>query len=232
MRRVSMIVTAAVLPLFGCQAGGSNAAPTFDTTDQKASYAIGLQLGQQLVGTGDHVDMPGLITGIEDALAEREPRIAEEELQTALAEFGETVQAEEAARREEESAKYIEAGDAYRAENGTRDGVTTTATGLQYEILEAGDGPRPAPTDQVTIHYRGSLIDGTEFDASYGGEPVTFSVGGVVQGFSEALLLMNVGSRYRIVIPGELAYGPQGRPPSIGPMETLIFEIELLEIPQ
>jgi FKBP-type peptidyl-prolyl cis-trans isomerase len=108
--------------------------------------------------------------------------------------------------------------------------VTTTASGLQYEILRAGDGARPSETSTVRVHYRGTLVDGTEFDSSYGrGEPAEFSVGGVIDGFSEALQLMQVGSHWRIVIPSEIAYGPDGGGP-IGPNSTLIFEIELLEI--
>ena len=123
------------------------------------------------------------------------------------------------------------AGDAYLAENGSREGVMTTESGLQYEVLRQGDGPMPGPEDQVQLHYRGTLIDGTEFDSSYErGEPAQFGVGGVIPGFSEALQLMSVGSHFRVVIPSEIGYGPQGTGGPIGPNATLIFEIELLEI--
>lgn len=134
------------------------------------------------------------------------------------------------ARMEEEGAANREAGEAYLAENGAREGVTTTESGLQYEVLEEGDGPSPGPDDQVRIHYRGTLPDGTEFDSSYDGEPVVFGVGGVIPGFSEGLQLMEVGSSYRFVIPSDIAYGPQGSGGVIGPDATLIFEVELFEI--
>jgi FKBP-type peptidyl-prolyl cis-trans isomerase FkpA len=133
------------------------------------------------------------------------------------------------AERDQEGQENAIAGEAYLAQNGRKEGVTTTASGLQYEVLRQGDGPRPTANQQVRLHYRGTLIDGTEFDSSYGGEPAVFSTGGLIRGFSEALLLMPVGSQYRVVIPSDIAYGPTGGGP-IGPNETLIFEIELLGI--
>ena len=121
-------------------------------------------------------------------------------------------------------------GEAYLETNGKREGVITTSSGLQYEILIQGDGAKPTISSTVVVHYRGTKIDGTEFDSSYGGAPPTFSVSGVIAGWPEALLLMNVGSKYRLVIPPSLAYGKQGAGTSIGPNEVLIFEIELLGI--
>ncbi len=121
-------------------------------------------------------------------------------------------------------------GDAYRSENGRRSEVETTASGLQYEVLVEGSGARPSATDRVRVHYRGTLIDGTEFDSSLDGDPLTFPLNGVIPGWTEALQLMSVGSKYRIVLPPELAYGAAGSPPDIGPDATLIFEVELLNI--
>ena len=137
------------------------------------------------------------------------------------------------ADREAEAETNREAGAAYQAENGAREGVTTTESGLQYEVITAADGPQPQPTDDVRLHYRGTLIDGTEFDSSYSrGAPSVFSVGGVIAGFSEGLQLMQVGSTYRFVIPSDIGYGAGGAGEDIGPGATLIFEVELLEIIQ
>lgn len=122
-------------------------------------------------------------------------------------------------------------GAAFRAKNGERTEVTTTASGLQYEVLTEGTGATPRSTDRVTVHYRGTLIDGSEFDSSYKrGQPATFSLNGVIAGWTEALQLMRVGSKHRIVLPPDLGYGQRGAPPRIGPNATLVFEVELLGI--
>ncbi len=214
---------------YGCQGTGS---VTLETEDQKASYAIGLNFGANLEQIESHLDMAALVAGIEDALAERDPRVPEDELETVMQTFGQTIQAEQQAEMEAERQQNVEEGETYLTENGARPEVTTTASGLQYEVLTQGDGPMPLATDQATIHYRGTLIDGTQFDSSYDrNEPATFNVGGVIPGFSEGLQLMSVGSHYRFVIPGDLAYGPDGNAPNIGPSQTLIFEVELLDIP-
>ncbi len=227
-RNVTWVVLLAAA--YGCQGTGS---VTLETEDQKASYAIGLNFGANLEQIESHVDLPALMAGLEDALADRDPRIPEAELETVMEAFGQTVQAEQMAQQETERQQNEAEGEAYLAENGARPEVTTTASGLQYEVITPGDGPRPLATDQATIHYRGTLIDGTQFDSSYDrNEPATFGVGGVIPGFAEGLQLMQVGSHYRFVIPGELAYGVGGSPPNIGPSQTLIFEVELLDIPQ
>jgi FKBP-type peptidyl-prolyl cis-trans isomerase len=228
MRSTSFGAVAAAALLFA----GCSAAPEarLDTEDQQASYAIGLDMGSSLAPAQGMLDLPALMKGIEDALAEIEPALDQETRQTALQAFSSRVREAQMARMEEEGAANREAGEAYLAENGAREGVTTTESGLQYEVLEEGDGPSPGPDDQVRIHYRGTLPDGTEFDSSYDGEPVVFGVGGVIPGFSEGLQLMEVGSSYRFVIPSDIAYGPQGSGGVIGPDATLIFEVELFEI--
>jgi len=127
--------------------------------------------------------------------------------------------------------KAEDEGAAFRAKNGTRNEVTTTASGLQYEVLQEGAGAQPGRSDRVTVHYRGTLIDGTEFDSSYKrGQPATFPLNGVIAGWTEALQLMKVGSKHRIVLPPELGYGSRGAPPRIGPNATLVFDVELLGI--
>jgi FKBP-type peptidyl-prolyl cis-trans isomerase len=209
--------------------GGSSA---LETDAQKASYAVGRDIGTSLKPASGQLDMAAFRRGIEDVMAGRESPVEDTVLQSALGRFSETVQAAMNAEREQLSQKNTTDGEAFMRENATKQGVTTTPSGLQYEVLTAGTGPRPTLNDQVRIHYKGTLIDGTEFDSSIGGEPVTFGVGGVIPGFTEALQLMPVGSKYRFVIPGPLAYGPGGSGDgTIGPNATLIFEVELLEVP-
>jgi len=206
---------------------GSTAA--LDTNDQKASYGIGRNVGRQISDTNERLDRAAFMLGLEDGLAGSDPAISDAEMQTVLATFSSEMQAAAEERREREGEANAARGEAFLDENGQRSGVTTTDSGLQYEVLRAGDGARPGPQSTVRLHYRGTLVDGTEFDSSYGGEPAVFSAGGVIPGFSEGLQLMPVGSQYKIYIPSDIAYGPAGSGP-IGPNETLIFEIELLEI--
>lgn len=218
------------LILSACEGGTSSA--NLDTEAARASYAIGRNVGRNLTPTAGHLDLDAFARGVEDMLAEREAAVPEEELQAALQSFSQTIQQEQQAEMASRAEANRREGEAFLEENAAREGVTTTESGLQYEVLEPGDGPTPSPGDQVTIHYRGTLPDGTEFDSSHQrGEPATFGVSNVIPGFSEGLQLMPVGSRYRLVIPGDLAYGPQGSPPVIGPDQTLIFEIEMLDIP-
>ena len=221
-------ILSAMLLLSACGSGTGSA--SLDTEDQKASYGIGMDVGSNLLAAKGRLDMAAFQKGLEDALAEREGAVPEEELQTALQAFSAAVMEEQQQKQEEAGTKNLEEGAAYLAENGGKEGVTTTESGLQYEVLREGEGAMPAANNTVSIHYKGSLIDGKEFDSSYDGDPAVFGVGGVIPGFSEALQLMQVGGHYRIVIPGDLAYGPNGSGPDIGPNATLIFEIELLEI--
>lgn len=224
------LMAAMAVAATGLSACGSEAPASLETDAQKASYAIGLEMGGGLQPAVDHVDLAALMKGIEDALAERDPAVEQAELQEVMTRFNtmirEEMQAERTAAAEENQAE----GEAFLAENAEAEGVTTTESGLQYEVLREGDGPSPESGQTVRIHYRGTLPDGTEFDTSYGGDPAVFSVDGVIPGFTEALTLMNVGSHYRVAMPSDLAYGAQGSGPDIGPNQTLIFEIELLGI--
>jgi FKBP-type peptidyl-prolyl cis-trans isomerase FkpA/FKBP-type peptidyl-prolyl cis-trans isomerase FklB len=208
----------------------SGESAAMETNDQKAAYGIGMNMGTQLRAANDRLDRAAFMRGFEDGMQGAESRIPESEVQAALMEFGSQLEAAENAARAAEGQENLAAGTAYLEQNRAKPGVTTTASGLQYEVLRAGDGERPSAESVVRIHYRGTLIDGTEFDSSYGrGEPAEFPIDGVIAGFSEALRLMPVGSQWRIVIPSDIAYGPSGSGP-IGPNSTLIFEIELLEI--
>jgi FKBP-type peptidyl-prolyl cis-trans isomerase len=217
--------------LAACSQGGT---PSFesaalDTNDQKASYGIGMNVGSQIAAARDRIDRAAFMRGIEDGLEGNDPAISDAEMQAILATFGSEIEAAAAEERAREGEENAAAGQAFLTQNGLRDGVTTTDSGLQYEVLRSGDGARPGPQSVVRVHYRGTLVDGTEFDSSYDGEPAVFSAGGLIPGFSEGLQLMPVGSHYRIAIPANIAYGSSGSGP-IGPNETLIFEIELLEI--
>jgi FKBP-type peptidyl-prolyl cis-trans isomerase len=211
----------------GCGGG----TPSLDTQDLKASYALGYQTGNQLKPAAPHVDLEAFQAGIRDALAEIEPVIPRPELQEALQTLSETVNQELAEEQAAVATQNQEEGAAFYEENLAKEGVVTTESGLQYEVIEEGDGPTPSADDRVSIHYRGTLLDGTEFDSSYDrGEPTEFGVTAVIAGFSEGLQLMKVGSHYRFFIQSSLAYGAQGSPPTIGPNATLIFEVEMLEI--
>ena len=220
----------AVTTLTACQAGGT---ASLETDDEIASYGFGLDIGRSLEPTVTHLDRDALIRGIIDALDGSEPAIAQEQLAEVTQRVGTLIREEQSAEFESMTETNRLEGEAYLATNAEKDGVMTTASGLQYEVIREGeaDGAQPSPANQVTIHYRGTLIDGTEFDSSYSrGEPATFGVTGVIPGFSEGLQLMTVGSHYRFVIPSDMAYGPQGAGGDIGPNATLIFEIELIGI--
>lgn len=215
-----------------CADAGGTAAyenAALETNDQKASYAIGLNVGSQLADTRDRLDRLAFLRGIEDALQSNDPAIPREELQAVLQTFGQEIQAAAEEARAVDAEANATAGEVYLAENAQREGVTVTESGLQYEVLREGEGASPTREDRVRLHYRGTLIDGTEFDSSYDGEPVVFNAGGLIQGFTEALLLMQEGDHYRIVIPSDIAYGPAGQG-EIGPNATLVFEIELFEV--
>lgn len=217
--------------LAACSEGGapSYESAALETNDQKASYGIGMNVGSQMARARDRLDRPALMRGIEDGLQGNDPAIPDSAMQTILATFGAEMEAAAEAERTREGEANAAEGEAFLTQNGQKGGVTTTASGLQYEVLRRGEGARPGPSSRVRLHYRGTLVDGTEFDSSYGGEPAVFNAGGVIPGFSEALQLMPVGSHWRIAIPADIAYGSGGSGP-IGPNETLIFEIELLEI--
>lgn len=199
------------------------------TDTQKFSYGIGLQIGQSLSRQNVSVDQDAMFLAIKDALEGKEPRVSLEELQKVMAAEEQKIQQQQNAAGD----KNLEVGKAFLEENKKRDGITTTNSGLQYRIITEGSGAKPQVTDTVTVHYRGTLIDGEEFDSSYKrGEPATFPLNGVIKGWQEALPLIKEGGKWEIFVPSELAYGPKGAGASIGPNETLIFEIELLNIGQ
>lgn len=201
---------------------------TFDSMEAQASYGIGLQVGQQLLESGlEGLEPEAILAGLKDALEGNMPSVPVEALHNALREIHERA---DAVRAERENAMVSE-GIKFLEENKTREGVSTTESGLQFSVINQGDGTIPARTDRVRVHYTGRLIDGTVFDSSVQrGQPAEFPVSGVIPGWIEALTLMPVGSKWELYIPSSLAYGERGAGATIPPHSTLVFEVELLEI--
>jgi len=194
---------------------------------EKMSYIIGMDIGNNLKKQSIEIDPNILAKGIRDALAGGKPLLTEQEIRETMAVF----QKEMVAKQEEVAKKNKKEGEAFLAENKKKEGVKTLPSGLQYKVIKAGTGKKPKSTDNVTTHYRGILINGTEFDSSYlRGQPISFQVNGVIPGWAEALQLMEEGAKWRLFIPSNLAYGEQGKGGVIGPNMTLIFEIELISI--
>jgi len=221
----------ACAPKEGDQSAASGDKTELTTDQQKFGYAVGVNLGQSLEQVRDEVDIAALKRGLDDAMSGGELAMTDEEREAIHKTVAERVQTKAKADREKQAADATEKGKAFLAENAKKEGVTTTASGLQYEVLTPGEGESPTADDMVTVNYRGTLIDGTEFDSSYSrGEPVTFPLGGVIPGWTEGVQLMKPGAKFKFVIPPELAYGERGAGASIGPNETLIFEVELISV--
>jgi FKBP-type peptidyl-prolyl cis-trans isomerase FklB len=207
-----------------------------DTTDlktqkDKVSYSIGLDIGEKFKKQSIDIDPDLLARGVKDGLSEGKHLLTEEEIKTVMTAFEKEMQAKVIAQMKEVGDKNMKEGSAFLAENKKKEGVVTLPSGLQYKVITAGTGKKPSATDSVTTQYRGTLIDGTEFDSSYKrGQPATFPVKGVIPGWTEALQLMPVGSKWQLFVPSNLAYGPRGAGQTIGPNATLIFEVELLSI--
>ncbi|MBR0195159.1 MAG: FKBP-type peptidyl-prolyl cis-trans isomerase [Paludibacteraceae bacterium] len=191
----------------------------------KISYALGLSMGQNLMGSGvEKLNYQDLAAGIEDVLTHQQPKISYQEAQQVLGQFFQELEAKVAGAAKADGEKFL-------AENAKREGVKVTASGLQYEVLEPALGQKPKATDTVRVHYEGTLIDGTVFDSSYRrGESISFPLNGVIKGWTEGLQLMSVGSKYKFFIPYQLAYGERGAGQSIPPYAALIFTVELLGI--
>lgn len=209
----------------------------------KVSYAIGLNIGRNMMRDGVDIDADLLATGIKAALTEKDtkPLLTEEQIREVIVAFqGEmekkaaAMAAEAAEKRKVTADKNKKDGAEFLAANGKKEGIKTTKSGMQYQVIAEGNGPIPKITDTVRTHYKGTLLDGTEFDSSYKrNQPASFEVGGVIEGWTEALQLMKVGSKWKLFVPAELAYGERGtRDGSIGPNAVLVFEVELLAIEQ
>ncbi|WP_240221898.1 FKBP-type peptidyl-prolyl cis-trans isomerase [Rheinheimera hassiensis] len=200
----------------------------YTTLEQHASYGIGLQMGQQLADNPfDGLDIDAVAAGVIAAYTEQDAEVSDEQIRAAFGVISERMQAEQAEKAE----LLAGAGEAFLAENAKRAEITVTASGLQYEVLVAAEGEKPTRNSTVRTHYHGTLIDGTVFDSSYQrGEPAEFPVSGVIAGWTEALQLMSPGSKLRLYIPHDLAYGERGAGNAIAPFSALVFDVELLAI--
>jgi len=206
-------------------------APELKETKQKVSYSMGANIGNSWKRQDIEVDLEAVIRGLRDALDGKPLALSDQEMRKVMTAFQTEMRTKQMEKRRVVGDKNKQEGEAFLAENKKKEGVITLPSGLQYKVLNAGTGPKPTTADTVVAHYRGTLIDGTEFDSSYKrGEPTSFGVTGVIKGWTEALQLMNTGSKWQLFIPSALAYGENGAGPQIGANATLIFEVELVAI--
>jgi FKBP-type peptidyl-prolyl cis-trans isomerase FklB len=204
---------------------------TLKTQQDKTSYALGMNLGRSLHRQSVEVEPDVVARGLKDALAGGKTLLTDDEAQATMVALQNDVRARQQGQMQQVAEKNKKDGEAFLAANAGKEGVVRLPSGLQYKILTPGTGPKPSATDSVVCNYRGTLIDGTEFDSSYKrGQPATFGVGRVIKGWTEALQLMSVGSKWQLFVPAQLAYGDRGAGADIGPNATLIFEVELLSI--
>jgi FKBP-type peptidyl-prolyl cis-trans isomerase len=219
-------------PLLGQEKSPQEKSPALKTEIDKVSYSIGLQVGFNFVRQNEalkkqnvQINVDAMIAGVKDAIAGK-PQLNTDEVRQVLTAFEKDMTQKVQAKAEKNKTD----GEKFLAENKKKEGVKTTASGLQYKVMKEGSGAQPKESDVVTVNYRGTLIDGTEFDSSYKrGQPATFPLNGVIKGWTEGLQLMKVGSKYQFVIPPGLAYGERQMGPEIGPDSTLVFEVELLD---
>lgn len=207
--------------------GAEGGSAEFTTPEQKAGYVIGANVGRNIKRQAGDVDVDALLAGMKDAMKENKLKFSDDEAQKIMADFQTKMQAAQAAK----ASVAAGAGKEFLEKNGKREGVVTLPSGLQYEVLKKGDGAKPTAEDNVKVHYHGTLTDGSVFDSSVErGEPAEFGVGQVIKGWTEALQLMPVGSKWKLFIPAGLAYGDQSPSPKIPGGSTLVFEVELLGI--
>ena len=230
------LVAVAVLTLAACQKEAEQKPVALDTDAAKQSYSLGVSVGRYLDSTLDEYTKMGLtldsaliLRGVQDAVADK-TALTDEEVQNMMAALEEQFREKQTAIAEAEAAQAVAAGKAYLEENAKKEGVKVTESGLQYEVLQAAEGAKPAATDTVKVHYTGTLVDGTKFDSSHDrGEPAQFPLNRVIPGWTEGVQLMNVGSKYKFTIPAELAYGDRDMG-VIKPNSVLVFDVEVLEI--
>ena len=205
--------------------------PALESLKEKESYSIGYQVGLSMMRDGVEVDLDTLIKGLQDAISEKDPLLNNEEMRDLIVDRRERTKEAQMQKLLETRAKNAEETQKFLSENVKKQGIMTTESGLQYKILKAGEGISPESGDTVTVHYKGTFIDGEEFDSSYSrGEPQTFQANRVIKGWTEALQMMKVGSKWKIILPPRLAYGQKGDGETIPPNKVLVFEIELLSV--
>jgi FKBP-type peptidyl-prolyl cis-trans isomerase len=206
-------------------------APELKDEKSKVSYAIGLDIGNTFKKQGMDINAEILMAGLRDAMSGNKPAMTEDQVRETMTAYSKTMMEAQANKAKEAGAANLAAGEKFLAENKTKEGVKTTASGLQYKVLTEGSGESPKETDTVVVHYRGTLINGKEFDSSYKrNEPTSFPVNRVIKGWTEGLQLMKPGSKYQFFIPAALAYADRGAGQDIGPNETLLFEVELISV--
>ena len=206
-------------------------APPLETEKDKESYSIGYQVGRSMQTDGVEVDFERLIQGLQDAINQKDPRVNEEEMRKLIVDLKKRSREAQLRKFQEQIVKNAQESEKFLEENRKKEGIKTTESGLQYKVLKEGDGITPGPEDFVKVNYRGTFIDGKEFDSSYAkGEPQKFQTDGVIKGWTEALQMMKVGSKWQLFVPPELAYGRGGMGQRIPPNKVLVFEIELLAV--
>jgi len=217
--------------LYACGQNTASTPPALKTIEQKASYSFGVDVAQRLKAQGIQLDVVALNTGITDAYNDNKLALSDAERQEVKTSFQAQLRESMMKKQAESGEKNLAEGKAFLEANAKKPGVITTESGLQYKIITTGDGKQPKATDTVTTHYKGTLIDGREFDSSYKRDkPASFPVKGVIKGWTEALQLMHVGDKWQLFVPSDLAYGASKRSALIEANSTLIFEIELLSI--
>lgn len=225
--KLLMVVLGAALFAVAAHAGEQ---PELKTDKDKVNYSIGVNIIGNIKQQGVEIDLDLVMKGMKDANSGGKLLLSDEEIRTGVDKYQTAVRQKRSQMTAKAAEENKKEGEAFLAENKKKDGIVTLPSGLQYKVLKAGDGKKPLDTDTVEVNYRGTLVNGTEFDSSYrAGRPATFKVGGVIPGWTEALKLMPVGSKWQLVIPSQLAYGDRGSG-RIGPNATLIFEVELLAI--
>jgi FKBP-type peptidyl-prolyl cis-trans isomerase FklB len=225
------MMTAAVAVTLFAGLATAQEAPVLTTPKEKLSYALGVDVGSAFREEALDLDAALLFRGLQDSLAGKKTLLSEEEIRTIVTNLQNELRQKQMAAMQKLADDNKKASEAYLAANGVKPGVVTLPSGLQYRIVKPAEGAKPTAEDTVVCHYRGTLVDGTEFDSSYTrNEPMTIEVGRIIKGWTEALQLMPVGSKWELVIPPALAYGERGAGRAIGPNSTLIFEIELLSI--
>ncbi len=231
---LALAVVFSLLGAFACQKAGAAKdlkKEDLDSQQKKVSYAIGLDIGKNFKARRMDIDADVLLQGLKHGQSAAAPLLSDEEIRTVMTEYQQQMMKDDQQRRQAQGQENKAKEEAFLKENAQKPEMQVTASGLQYKVLREGTGPRPLESDTVKVHYRGTLLDGSEFDSSYKrNEPAVFPLKGVIKGWTEALQLMKVGSKYQIFLPSRLAYGEQGAGQAIAPNATLVFEVELLGI--
>lgn len=225
MKKALLAIAAFGLILTSCEESATTGAGNFKSEREKLSYSLGVDIGRNVEKAKiDSLDLEALYNGLKDVVNKGTLKMTDEECKKTIMDYFNK-------KQQAERAEKVAQGQKFLVENAKKSGVVTLASGLQYQVVKEGNGPKPTINDKVTVHYHGTLLDGKVFDSSIeSGKPITFPVGGVITGWTEALQLMPVGSKWKLFIPSNLAYGEVGAGGIIGPNETLVFEVELLSI--